>query len=129
MELKARELRIGNWLRFDNMISEPYNYQVSPRMFRQMGYDISDNLELKINNYHKPIPITEDILLKCGFRKDEDISYRWYFDFGWAVIIAYDLDDNCVRIGDSWDFSKLIYVHELQNLIFALTKTELTINL
>lgn len=110
--IQANELRVGNWI---DLGGQRNYYKVKDEEYGC----------LNLNG----IPITKDILLKCGFRKDEDISYRWYFDFGWAVIIAYDLDDNCVRIGDSWDFSKVIYVHELQNLIFALTKTELTINL
>jgi hypothetical protein len=68
-----------------------------------------------------PVEITEQWLIDFGFRKDEELNYRWYID-DW---LAYDLDDNCIRISDSWEFGKRKYVHELQNLYFAITGTEL----
>ena len=113
---QANELRVNNY--YDH--NGEYR-KVTPNTIEEVW-----NAE---RTWCKPIPITEDILLKCGFYKDEDINYRFYFDFGWAVILAYDIDDNCIRIGDSWDFTKVIYLHDLQNVIFGLTKTELTINL
>ena len=67
------------------------------------------------------IPLTEEWLIDLGFRKDEETNYRWFME-DW---LAYDLDDNCIRIADSWEFGKRKYVHELQNLFFALTGEEL----
>lgn len=67
----------------------------------------------------KPIGLNEDWLIKLGFTKDPEIDYRWYLLDG---LIAYDLDDNCIRISDSWEFGKRKYVHEIQNLIFQLSQ-------
>jgi hypothetical protein len=121
--MKASELRIGNWI-----YSDEYK-EMQLTAYNIYQYDLMSR-GCKVSEYYyalKPIPLTEEWLIKMGFYKDEDISYRYYFDFGWAVILAYDLDDNCVRIGDSWDFAKAIYVHQMQNLIYALTNEELTI--
>lgn len=111
--IQANELRIGNYVR-DNLGG----------ILRIKGVQ-----EESVLFYIIPIPITEDILLKCGFKRDIDIVYRYYFEFNLDVILAYEIDDNSIRIGDSWEFGKIQYLHELQNLIFALTKTELEITL
>ena len=127
--IQANELRVGNWV--NNYGQYCFVLEIYKTNKVELGY-FKDSIGFirKLDDVGiKPIPITEDILLKCGFYKDEDINYRYYFDFDWAVILAYDIDDNCIRIGDSWDFSKVIYIHDLQNLYFALTKTELKINL
>ena len=127
--IQANELRVGNWV--NNYGQYCFVLEIYKTNKVELGY-FKDSIGFirKLDDVGiKPIPITEDILLKCGFYKDEDINYRYYFDFDWAVILAYDIDDNCIRIGDSWDFSKVIYIHDLQNLYFALTKTELIINL
>lgn len=68
-----------------------------------------------------PIEITEQWLINLGFRKDEKIDYKWYLG-DW---LAYDIDDKCIRVADSWEFGKRKYVHELQNLVFAITGKEL----
>ena len=72
----------------------------------------------------KPIEITEEWLEKLGFVRDDETSYRWFI---LDRTIAYDLDDNCIRVSDSWEFGKRKYVHELQNLYFALTQRELAV--
>jgi hypothetical protein len=111
--IQPNELRIGNYVR-DNLGG----------ILRIKG--IKDESVL----FHiKPIPITEDILLKCGFERDIDIVYRYYLTYDYSILLAYDIDDNRIRLGDSWDFGNIIFIHELQNLYFALTKTELTITL
>ena len=72
----------------------------------------------------KPIPINEKWLEKMGFIRDDDTSYRWFI---LDRSVAYDLDVNCIRISDSWEFGKRKYVHELQNLIFFLSGVELAV--
>ncbi len=114
--MNERDLKIGNQLMLNDTI---ITFDASH------WYQIGE-CTLFLEDF-TPIPLTEEWLIKMGFYKDEDISYRYYFDFGWAVILAYDLDDNYVRIGDSWDFAKVKYVHQMQNLIYALTNEELTI--
>jgi hypothetical protein len=137
MGLKAQDLRVGNLFypinRKNNIhlvdempfiIMEVTQINVKAHLLSKQTHQVLKYDEFSIRDI-SPIPITEYILLKCGFRKDEDINYRYYY----KQILAYDLDDNCIRIIDSWEFGKINFIHELQNLIFALTKTELEITL
>lgn len=74
----------------------------------------------------KPIPLTEELLLKCGFEQSGGLFQKknspiYYLD-GKFVIAA----DGYAMAGAS---IKLKYLHQLQNLDFALTGKELEINL
>ena len=81
-------------------------------------------INCNIENKLFPVEITEKWLEKMGFVRDDDTSYRWFI---LDRSVAYDLDDNCIRISDSWEFGKRKYVHELQNLIFFLSGIELAV--
>lgn len=134
--INANELRLGNWLKNNNAISEIFNpyHQV-------IGKDISDLCENPLHEAWQqiePIPLTPEILEKAGFTKEDD-----------GISVYYRLVINrteCISIEDDWSFGLnaadelstqgyasnpelLKYVHQLQNLYFALTGTELEINL
>ena len=81
-------------------------------------------INCNVENKLFPVEITEKWLEKMGFIRDDDTSYRWFI---LDRSVAYDLDDNCIRISDSWEFGKRKYVHELQNLIFFLSGIELAV--
>jgi hypothetical protein len=81
-------------------------------------------INCNVKNKLFPVEITEKWLEKMGFVRDDDTSYRWFI---LDRSLAYDLDDNCIRISDSWEFGKRKYVHELQNLIFFLSGIELAV--
>jgi hypothetical protein len=109
--IKANELRIGNKIFYRNK-AITVNWQELKWIQEE-------------NNNFQPIPLTEEILLKCGFVKDG----RWFcLHFGfYSIGIANDESGfNYV-----WDdgFRTIKYLHQLQNLYFALTNEELTINL
>jgi hypothetical protein len=114
--MKANEIRVGNELIYDN---EYITFDASH------WYQIGE-CTLFLEDF-KPIPLTEEWLIKMGFEKDENFSFRWHFYYNDYSVLTYDLDDNCVKIGDSWDFAKATYVHQMQNLTYALTNEELTI--
>lgn len=98
----------------------------------------------------KPIPLTEEILLKCGFESVEGDGERYNPDDECKNIFEYRLDvgifyrDLICRpalgwyvfiqnadLERKWDLrSKDIYfLHELQNLYFAITGKELEVKL
>lgn len=81
-------------------------------------------INCNVENKLFPVEITEKWLEKMGFVRDDDTSYRWFI---LDRSVAYDLDDNCIRISDSWEFGRRKYVHELQNLIFFLSGIELAV--
>lgn len=68
----------------------------------------------------RPIPLTEEWLLKLGFRRSTDNDC--VFSNGTLAVFFDKTDSFCELKG-----AKPKYVHQLQNLYFALTGEELTI--
>jgi spore maturation protein CgeB len=111
--MKANELRIGNW------VSTIYGmeFQVYPMAFKQMPTDEKNNLILTT---WKPIPLTEEWLLKLGFIPN---PYEDRYEKGVLHV-------ECMKTkGETYlwveNMPHIKYVHELQNLYFALTGEEL----
>jgi len=118
MKLTAQDLRIGNYVQFP--AGTIYKVDIL--------YDSYKSLE-----YWKPIPLTEEWLLKLGFEYYKPLNhYRMVLNDIWFEI----------RVSDIFVFSftnlnydeenhmppKVIQrVHQLQNLYFALTGEELEI--
>jgi len=89
---------------------------------------IGDLIEHKLVN---PIPLTEEWLLKLGFKKDNKLNYVFNLDFneGYEKITVelYKGGDNDFYFRGNILLDELKYVHQLQNLHFALTQRELTV--
>jgi hypothetical protein len=130
--MKANELRIGNLVYYTIMDS----LDERKRWDEVSTIDADDLsiLEKKEDLDYKPIPLTEEWLLKFGFtnsaipnKKDiyKDLTARmvmWFNDGNYAEL---DLIQDSKII--SFKHSHVQYVHQLQNLYFALTSEELTI--
>jgi hypothetical protein len=108
--MKANELRIGNWVRWNYEESSEGNvYPV------EYGYELDD---IKNNpNIVKPIPLSEEWLNRFdwGNRKDKDLAVSFGLTSGTMHFVAGNYYVECYT------------VHQLQNLYFALTGEELTI--
>jgi hypothetical protein len=117
--MKASELRIGNWI-YNTTTKE--KVQVYPMMINQLS-----KLEDKHN--YKPIELTEEILLKCGFVKQMEWTYC--IDLKGNLKLVYYIGEKGWSIGNKnySDFSNLKHLHQLQNLYFCLCGKELEINL
>lgn len=130
--MKANELRI--W----NLVFEEKGY---PAMARIVGIKENNIIEIysfMANNgadfnYEcecsscEPIPLTEEWLLRFGFEKIvtngiEFVKYSKYKTFEIEVSL-FVMDYKLVTINDF----EINYVHQLQNLYFALTGEELEI--
>ena len=114
--MKASELRIGNIVQ-----NLTINENASP--FTEWVENIVDIEILNIineNTDYKPIQLTNDWMKKFGFKLDS-ISSEFY---GHNMIFHSHLVH---RQYISWGTVRLQYVHQLQNLYFALTGEELTI--
>lgn len=90
-----------------------------------------------------PIPLTEDILLKCGFKKGHSMDlicddcftmpiltpdmlvdvFKNKSENSWYIHID---DEACCSVGYAKDIQ---YLHELQNIFYDLTKIPLDIKL
>ena len=128
--MKAKELRLGNliYVKYDGINPQTKIRKVSLATISEVtrdGNDIS----------YKPIPLIEEWLLKFGFKKasQQDSSYsRLSVNLDNYHILEYSKIDNCVHITNTQDCYYNIetsaeYVHQLQNLYFALMGEELII--
>ena len=114
--MKSNELRIGNW------VEQPNNGVTRVTA-------ILNDLQIKtetgyVDKYCMPIPLTEEWLLKFGFELDiEDGGYQ---KGKYKVSVS---DEGClffIYIGYyPEEIAEFKYVHQLQNLYFALTGEEL----
>lgn len=120
--MEANELRIGNYAMGNkpfavdaNHIAMAYNHEIA-----QNGHE-----------RFKSIPLTEGWLIRAGFENDE---------ITWSIKILLTTDEMAVlmlsktKVGYAVSLNFITnqianveYVHTLQNLIFALTGTELTL--
>jgi hypothetical protein len=125
--MKARELRIGNWVE-QFIKNEGFSeIKVESDIIRSVEYHNDygyDDDEI----YYNSIPINDDWLIRFGFEL-EGLSYvknmkarmkLMFFD-GFISQLSIMQDDKEI----SFASNHLQYVHELQNLVFALTGEEL----
>lgn len=123
--MKATELRIGNYYQYAGNGGIIYT-QVQAIKYNQFGL-LSDfngtNFEIC-----KPIELTEEWLSNFGFEFSRDPESNYYektFDFTafYKVVIERKIGSDVF----CFSTTQLIYVHQLQNLYFALTGEELTL--
>lgn len=114
--MKANELRIGNWVLRNNKPVKIVADKFLPIALETLGKD-----------YIKPIPLTEEWLVKFGFEEDfEGISSTWHNEVkSIRIEIIHDSNGFHTIVGAFSTWVNIQYVHQLQNLYFALTNTEL----
>jgi len=138
MEITANELRLGNIIRYKD------NDKIVPA-FRGKTRVI-DITALRLiyetkADYYEPIPLTEEILLKAGAKElkhDEELEDHYHFKIDhYTFYICIDKGEGYANEGNAlflihgvpYTSFTCKYVHQLQNLIFALCGQELEINL
>ncbi len=107
--MKANELRIGN-----------YVYDTLGKV-NKIDLEAITHIVKEPHNQVKPIPLTEEWLLKFGFERSGlyNVKDEVY------VYDEYGLTDTGFEYRFNYTQIKLKYVHQLQNLYFALTGKEL----
>jgi hypothetical protein len=116
--MKSTELRIGN------LVYDTKGY-VNTIDLEAITYIFKESL-----NQVKPIPLTEEWLLKFGFKNRPDgICDHWHLGIN---PITHDWMIELKNLGAGFfyinGYFNIKYVHQLQNLYFALTGEELAIN-
>lgn len=120
--IKANELRIGNLIK--------YGVHTAPvlSIFNGTSGNVkSDNPYVclpfpgEIRNLYEiePIPLSSEILEKCGLINNEVFPAIEYFS----------IKDGSLYFERNYTAVNIEYLHQLQNLYFALTGEELVINL
>jgi hypothetical protein len=128
-ELKANELRCGNLINYLTAEGDNLETTIDWQDLKWVTEDPNG-----FNYVHLPIPLTEEWLVKLGFEKFDDDGYSIKVDNATLII---DIEDFSIGVFHSeYDYNKGLYftpnkcfrtVHQLQNLFFSLTETELTI--
>ena len=121
--LKESDLRIGNFIKvisstktFDSFITQA------------KGYDIVRIEEKSFNHWnYEPVVLNEEWILKFGFKRIEGNCERNYTNGVFHVFINSLNEVNFNFFPNFEWYKKIKYVHELQNLYFALTGSELTV--
>ena len=134
--MKSNELRIGNLVSYsseDNTEILPIDCIQSDNTVRllksgqSIGCFYADSIE--------PILLTPEILEKAGFKKTKSNDYlKLITEDGWRLCIN-ETDDFDIWYGkeefwgDRLPLCSIKFLHQLQNLYFALTGEELPIEL
>lgn len=104
--MKASELRIGNYIIYDG---------------EEIRLDVilfSKILKYNWANICEPIPLTEEWFFNFGLVKEAQSLFKSHYNKG---ALFYE-DERCFYL---FNINHIKYVHQLQNLYFALTGTEL----
>lgn len=136
--MNANELRIGNWIadrgskqwQIDHWETKDKISAKSPLVkFGELeieGHPLTEEVL-----FLKPIPITEEWLVRFGF-KSQDLSSEFFTQFnkGIVSIVFRNKSILIVCVGTQRvDHNNFKYVHQLQNLYFALTGEELILTI
>lgn len=132
--IHPNELRIGNLVEYDNVyysvLSICTDYLELDSLSDETDDSHADNVKTILI---EPIQLTEDILQRCGFEITEatELNIRHAYN-GYLAMNTY-LKEDCgyywLRYYQAGTQPKIKYLHQLQNLYFALTETGLNIQL
>lgn len=124
--MEASELRIGNYL---------INIAKTSNVITRIDIDDLKKINYQAGMHYVPIPLTEQLLLKCGFTKNEENKFFRIFIKS-SYEFEYNILNKCVSM---WYPQRYVegynavvrceFLHQIQNLYFALTGTELKIEL
>lgn len=113
--IKASDLRLGNWVDAGGMARALEIYPNS----------ITTETAQNIWEFF-PIPLTPEILEKCGFVKRGDWLYKEQFIIGFITTDNhFQTEYKMAGVEGNWKLLDIPYLHQLQNLFYSLTGKEL----
>lgn len=132
--MEARELKVNNLIDYNGFTAKVLSVNAYSNPSVKIQFTSSDEFiyiqeeSLSYQPIVKPIPLTEEWLIKFGFELDLKhgdylVNQIYQADFYYYVIDSFEYNSG----GYSHCEVKIEHVHQLQNLYFALTGEELTI--
>ena len=128
--IQAKELRIGNLVH----IVDPFDGLIEAEILAGAIYDISEMERLGKPMHYAPIELTEKWLFRFGFEKVcENLKHNFYHfenENCWVYLLGadnpfFEFEINTSGGGRFNLHRSYKYVHQLQNLFYALTGQEL----
>ena len=124
--MEVQELRVGNYLfKYGEVVKV---VEIGIKHKGDTNYYLrseNDNCGYWIDQFN-PIPLTEEILLKCGFKKRSDGHFNILKHSEVDIIICNDFSSwQCDGI--NFSVNRIKYLHQLQNLYWCLVGKELNI--
>lgn len=120
--IKVGELRVGNVLNYDT------GEGIAPTTIGWQDIKLCEEDEDGFNKYHKPVDLSESVLMACGFdKKSEETDNFWlYKQLVNGMFFQTDESVGCrvvfIGHGSALEIKSL---HRLQNLYHAMTGKEL----
>lgn len=111
--IPENELKKYNWVIFDNGL-ERIEIQL---MENKIGFD---------NECFYPIPVTLEILEKCGFENKPNSSHSMFWRKGSLTIRHFPITGNLFAEINKENV-EIKYLHQLQNIYFGLEMEELVV--
>lgn len=138
--IELKELRIGNLLLYKGElvcvtmlscdIDDEYEDQICFVNFGKSSNEKGGWNRSLVNDLQR-IPLTPEWLERCGFIKGGDYGFGigYFWDHPQDICLVEFIDNGEFRLyGSEWTIGKdFKFLHQLQNLYFALTAEELTI--
>ena len=134
MIITVKELRIGNWVELNGNFCEISGITQTGEIL------VSAEKTSRFADEVHPISLTEDIIKKCGFQKNEEKNYyklrEGFIGFKFMIsskniiidITQYRETTNEVMPGSNWKpLNHVLYLHQLQNLYYDIMGRELEI--
>ena len=136
--MEAKELRVGNIVKFPFKANGDYEpigdisriVQDSGECEEYYISSVKDKFPRHISMI-QPAYLTQEIIEKFGFGKCTDASGIYFSDYsdfviraigsGWLVRAFCEID------GTEWSLRQIQYVHQLQNIVYAITGNELNL--
>lgn len=121
--MKTTELRIGNYVNLRYIRPDGTNEVWWAKQVDSIYPDTLTFLGQRVDfteKFIKPIPLTEEWLLKFGFERKNKSFHKRDYQCEWQTVI--ERRKNFFAYKGTW----MQHVHQLQNLYFALTNKELT---
>ena len=125
--MDAKELRIGNLIKYTDYPN--LKDDLLGKVICVTGGDISFMSDCNVA-YLEPIKLTEDLLIKFGFNKDGRVIKTYAMignEINFKILVNTENEFYFYpSVAIKWSV-RLKYVHQLQNLYFALTGEELDV--
>ena len=139
--IARNELAYGNWVMDGFGIHKRITSVINDDVYLELkGYD-GDSWAENYKNI-QPIPITEELLLEIGFKKEQDETFSGDYDYTMCIgecFIRINIYSNTINrdwnihidnnVHDTILSADVQYVHQLQNAVYFATDKEINIKL